>query len=112
MKIQVSIAILLAICAQVSAQQQVDPTRPAPQQLSTPQSQMVASSTIRLEAIFSTGISKYAIINGQTVSQGQTIAGFTLVAISQNRIVMSDNDTRQEFFVNNTNFKKDTNHGF
>lgn len=112
MKIQLSMAMLFIICGQLWAQQLVDPTRPVSAQMATPDSQARAPSTIQLKAVFSKGASKYAIINGETVTEGQQIAGFTVVLIAPNRVVLLGSDGRQEFFVNNTHFKKDINNGF
>jgi len=104
--------MLLVICGQLWGQQLVDPTRPVSPQMSTPDTQVHTSSTIQLNAVFSKGASKYAIINGETVKEGQQIEGLTLVLIAPNRVVLLGGDGRQEFFVNNTHFKKDVNNGF
>ncbi|MFT6896126.1 MAG: MSHA biogenesis protein MshK [Paraglaciecola sp.] len=112
MKIPLSIAMLVVICGQLWGQQRVDPTRPVQPQISAPDTEARASSIIELKAVFSKGVSKYAIINGETVTEGQQIAGFTVVLIAANRVVLLGSEGRQEFFVNNTHFKKDVNNGF
>ncbi|MFQ3236322.1 MAG: MSHA biogenesis protein MshK [Paraglaciecola sp.] len=112
MKVHLSIVIFVVISGPLWGLQRVDPTRPASQQILTSDSAVRTSSIIKLKAVFSHGASKYAIINDETVKEGQQIAGFTLVLIEPNRVVLVNSDGRQEFFVNNTHFKKDIKNGF
>lgn len=112
MKKHLSFAFLLSVCGQLNGQQLVDPTRPAAQQMLAPDSQDQVIAVMQLNAVFSQGVNKYAIINGKTVKEGQEIGGFTLLSISPNRVVLTGNNGRQELFVNNTHFKKDINNGF
>lgn len=112
MKIYMLIGGLLLTCGQLNGQQLIDPTRPVAQAMLPPGNVGQGSSAMQLNAVFSQGPNKYAIINGETVQEGQQIAGLTLMTISPNGVVLTGNNGRQELFVNNTHFKKDSNNGF
>ena len=67
---------------------------------------------VKIEAVFLQGESKRAVINGQTLVEGQNWKGFSLLEIHPNGVILSNTQRQKEFLINNNNFLKDTTDDF
>ena len=67
---------------------------------------------VKIEAVFLQGESKTAVINGQTVQEGQSWKGFNLLKVHANGVVLADAEKQKEFLINNYNFLKDATDDF
>jgi MSHA biogenesis protein MshK len=91
-----------------------DPTKPnRNDHISTvyENSDELAPAALKLTAIIINSISKQAIINGISFTEGQQVQGYKVIFISQNHVVLNSSDGKQSLFVNNNNIKKDANNG-
>jgi hypothetical protein len=95
----------------------VDPTRPSPgnKTISIPGQDPGSNGAkpLHVSATFINGQSRYAIINGNSYKEGQSMHGFELISIAKNMITVKNADGQQTFFVTNSfNIKKDITNDF
>ncbi|MFT5675439.1 MAG: hypothetical protein ACI808_001370 [Paraglaciecola sp.] len=95
----------------------VDPTRPSLSNntmiLEGQDSGSNGALPLRVSATFINGQNKYAIINGTSYKEGQSMHGFELISIAKNMITVKNTDGQQTFFVTNSfNIKKDATNDF
>lgn len=110
---RLTMAILLVMSMGLYAQQLVDPTRPLTKAARTSDGMSQDGfPNLILSAVFINGDSKHAILNGQSVAEGQNWNGFQLVKVLQGSIVLSNKQQKKEFFINKNKFKKDASHDF
>ena len=67
---------------------------------------------VKIEAVFLQGDNKRAVINGETLVEGQDWKGFNLLKIHPNGVILSNTERQKEFLINNNNFLKDTTDDF
>ena len=67
---------------------------------------------VKIEAVFLHGDHKRAVINGETLVEGQDWKGFNLLKIHPNGVILSNAEKQKEFLINNNNFLKDTTDDF
>jgi MSHA biogenesis protein MshK len=99
----------------VQANTLVDPTKPSGNTLGTSANSdenAMTQSPIKLTAIINHQQYKQAIINGESLIEGQTIRGYKVVSISQNYVILDGTEGKQTLYVNNNNVKKDANNEF
>ncbi len=89
----------------------IDPTKP---QGAFHQKKMQdeVSSALVLNAVFITGQSKYAVINGKQYRVADFVQGNKVILISQNQVILNTDSGEKTLFINNHNIKKDINNGF
>lgn len=109
-----SIAIASLICIQVGAKELVDPTKPKnfAVQSTDDTTETPSSNSIKLSAVFIKSKGKYAIINGQTVAEGQSWNGFELTRVHAGGIVLKNQDGEKAVLVNYNSIKKDASNDF
>lgn len=106
--------LLLLSNVSFAAEPLIDPTMPkgylpsADGQLSTSQ----GNADIVLSAVFIRGQNRYAVLNGDTVAQGESWKGFTVIEVNANRVILQSQDNRQEILVNPQPIKKDVANDF
>jgi MSHA biogenesis protein MshK len=91
-----------------------DPTKPnRNEHISTlyENSDVLLPVALKLTAIISNNMSKQAIINGRSFTEGQQVQGYKVISISQNHVVLNSSEGKHTLFVNNNNIKKDVNNG-
>lgn len=107
--------ICLFITLQASAQQLFDPTKPqgfiAGTGLST-DSADTADSAIIVSAVFIKNGSKSAVINGESVAEGQSWKGNRVKTIHKNGVVLDIQGRETELFINQYSIKKDASNDF
>lgn len=94
----------------------VDPTKPV-RQLSTNELNeqgfyQDGFPDIKISAVFLTNEKRHAVINGETLLEGQIFKGLTVIKIHKNGVILSNADTQKEYLINNNNFLKDTTDDF
>ena len=99
---------------QVVASELVDPTRP---QNYNPNFNGVVtdnskSNSIKLSAIFIRPQGKYAVVNGETLVEGQSWNGYEITRVHANGIILKNQDGEKEILVNNNSIKKDASNDF
>jgi len=113
-----SVRLLLIVMAiagmQVTAKELVDPTKPKNFAIQSADGDVDASnsSSIKLSAVFIKSKSKYAVINGQTVAEGQSWNGYELTRVHAGGIVLKNQDGEKAVLVNNNSIKKDASNDF
>jgi len=108
------LALLVLISFGLSAQQLVDPTKPAMHKEvaievegEEPQN-ADGFPAVSLSAIIISPEARYAIINGKTVYEGQAWRNFYLTSVKRNAIVLEGQGQSREFSLNhNVNLIKD-----
>ena len=93
-----------------------DPTRPADLQKSGEINEQGlypdGFPQVKVSAVFMQGENKHAVINGQSLFEGQVFQGLKLVKIHSNGVILATSQTQKEFLINNNNFIKDTTDDF
>ncbi|KXI30102.1 hypothetical protein [Paraglaciecola hydrolytica] len=102
--------LLLLLSAPLSVQGKTDPTRP--QNYTKNMLSEEQNNELSLSAIFVTGNTKQAIINGLSYGEGQSVYAYKVVSISANKVELSGPQGKQLLFINNNNVKKDAKNGF
>lgn len=91
---KVTFILALFIVSSAVSSQQVDPTRPFANVLSSANSEK--RSPLILQSIIQSQNKKKAIINGQTLHVGDKYKGFELIAINTNGVVLDSSQGRME----------------
>ncbi|MDC0601475.1 MSHA biogenesis protein MshK [Aliiglaciecola sp.] len=96
------------------AQQPVDPTRPQGfiASASGSESSSVVTSALVVSAVFIKENSKSAVINGDSVTEGQDWKGNKVKKIHKNGVVLIVQGRETELFVNPFSIKKDATNDF
>lgn len=114
--IRIFILVLFVFCVgHTYALQLVDPTKPKvkPNQLaSTEGGQIDGFPQVKVSAIFINQGSRRAILNGQSVLEGEKWKGMLLAQVNRNGIVLINNENVEKEFMINQNVKKDASHDF
>lgn len=92
-----------------------DPTQPqSSTQLNSAENKIIDGfPKIEVSAVFINGTRKHAIVNGQTLSEGQQWQGFKLLQVTSLGVVLANQQGPKTFLIdNNINIKKDLENGF
>lgn len=100
-KVQVFFIAAACLCAAFAVADN-DPTRP----LHYNSSAATANSGLRLSSILISDNRRIAVINGQLVSEGDTVAGATLIRILDNRVHVTINGKNRELKLHTTTVKR------
>ena len=109
------VALLVACVCQSHAQQLVDPTKPKiiPNQSESADGEQIDGfPQVKVSAIFINQEKRHAILNGQSVNEGDRWKGMLLAKVHQNGIVLVNNENVEKEFTINQNVKKDASHDF
>lgn len=108
--------LISAIVLPLEAQELTDPTQPRNAVLSPATTGHTGKDGLTLQAVFIGTQERYAIINGQTLNQGDSINGFELVAVTATTVTMRDtiqgSEKQTTLMLNNSAIKKDRSHDF
>lgn len=104
----------ITLSAQIAASELVDPTRPKSFSSGSvgPNSDIPNSNVLKLSAVFIKSTGKYAVINGETVAEGQSWNGYELTRVHAGGIVLKNQDGEKVVQVNNFSIKKDASNDF
>lgn len=109
------LVVLCILAVSANAQNLQDPTKPlVNSNLQTGASSQKdnGSQGFELTAIMIREQHKQAIINGQSVEEGQILQDYQVISISQHKVVLSGVDGEQSLVINKNNVKKDINNDF
>ncbi|GAA0856530.1 hypothetical protein [Aliiglaciecola litoralis] len=112
---KILVAVLLLATCNIQAQQLVDPTQPQGFTAGTSvksDSTDTSNSTIVVSAVFIKGASKLAVLNGESVAEGQNWKGNTVKMIHKNGVVLVTQGRETELFINQNSIKKDASNDY
>ncbi len=110
-----TISILMFVSS-INAQQLVDPTRPKTQSAIAQSENGLGADgfpKVNLSAIFINENNKHAVMNGQSIAEGEQWKGFRVAQVHHDGVILMNKEKKKkEFLINNNNVKKDASDDF
>lgn len=108
--------IVLIVVSGTNAQELVDPTRPKSQSAKAQTENGLGADgfpNVNLSAVFINNKNKHAVMNGQSIAEGEQWKGFQVTKVHRNGVIlMNKENKKKEFLINNNNVKKDASNDF